>query len=181
VARLLDGVGGDRSYGLALEPRLVGKHVGVARADSGSHPRSGERLVEGDPLHARGRVRGAKNGGVQHPGQPDVGRVARLASSPQRAGLPGRRSADDLPWPGRPLLERVLLDDEPDLFVAPLDLLLGADQPCHVEIASSIFGYVPQRQRFPAIACRISSELGLGLLSTRAEADTICPGVQKPH
>ena len=34
---------------------------------------------------------------------------------------------------------------------------------------------------FPAIACRISSRLGLGFASTSAAAETICPGVQKPH
>src|SRR5262249_57029824 len=96
-------------------------------------------------------------------------------------GHPLGRSPDDLPRPRRPLLERVLLDDEPDLLEAALDFLLRADQPCQVEIASSIFGYVPQRQRLPAIACRMSSELGLGLPSTSSDAETICPGVQKPH
>jgi hypothetical protein len=40
---------------------------------------------------------------------------------------------------------------------------------------------VPQRQRFPAIACRICSPLGSGSVATSAVADTICPGVQKPH
>ena len=95
---------------------------------------------------------------MEHPGQPEVGRVARLAARAQRAGDPRRGPPDDLARAGGPLLERVLLDDEPDLLVAALDLLLGSDQSCHVEIASSIFGYVPQRQRLPAIACRISSE-----------------------
>src|SRR5207302_9079798 len=62
-----------------------------------------------------------------------------------------------------------------------LDFLLGLDQPCHALMASSILGYVPQRQRFPAIACRISSFDGLGFAATSALADTIWPGVQKPH
>src|SRR6266550_914557 len=34
---------------------------------------------------------------------------------------------------------------------------------------------------FPAIACRISSCDGAGFAATSAAADTICPGVQKPH
>ena len=77
---------------------------------------------------------------MEHSGQPDVGRVARLAARAERAGHPRGGPADDLARAGGPLLERVLLDDEPDLLVTALDLLLGADQSCHVEIASSIFG-----------------------------------------
>ena len=84
-------------------------------------------------------------------------RRARARARP-RAAPAGRR----LERPGRPLLERVLLDDEPDLLAAALDLLLRADQPRHVRIASSIFGYVPQRHRFPAMRCLISSRAGLG-------------------
>src|SRR5205085_3538620 len=89
-----------------------------------------------------------------------------------------------------PLLECVLLDHHPLLAVAALDFLLGLDQACHqlpppspatVWIARSIFGYVPQRQRLPAIACLISSSLGLALAASSADAVTICPGVQKPH
>ena len=37
---------------------------------------------------------------------------------------------------------------------------------------------MPQRQRLPLIACRITSSLGAGSTATRAEAETICPGVQ---
>ena len=55
------------------------------------------------------------------------------------------------------------------------------DQSRHVRIASSIFGYAPQRQMFPAIACLISSRVGSGLRATSAAADAICPGVQNPH
>jgi hypothetical protein len=39
-------------------------------------------------------------------------------------------------------------------------------------MASSIFGYVPQRQRLPDIACLISSFDGLGFASTSAAAET---------
>src|SRR5205085_4048936 len=81
----------------------------------------------------------------------------------------------------RPLVERILLDHDPLLGEPALDLFLGADQSRHVRIASSIFGYVPQRHRLPAIACRISSRVGLGLAATSADAETIWPGVQKPH
>ena len=77
---------------------------------------------------------------MQHPGQLDVGGEGRLAAHALGPVDARRRPADHLERPGGPLLERVLLDDEPDLLAAPLDLLLRADQPCHVRIASSIFG-----------------------------------------
>ena len=69
--------------------------------------------------------------------------VARVACDP--AGLlvaveAHGRPADDVAGTGRPLIERVLLDERPDLFVAALDLLLRLDQSCHVEIASSMRG-----------------------------------------
>jgi hypothetical protein len=77
---------------------------------------------------------------VQHPGQLEVGGVARLAARPLQPVDPPRVAADDGERPGRPLLERVLLDDGPDLLVAALDLLLGFDQPRQVAIASSMRG-----------------------------------------
>ena len=89
--------------------------------------------------------------------------VAGVARDPARllvAVEARRRAADDVAWTGRPLVERVLLDERPDLLVPALDLLLRLDQSRHVEIASSIRGYVPQRQRFPAIPCRICSLVG---------------------
>ena len=89
---------------------------------------------------------------MQHPAQPQVGGVDRLAAGALEPVDPGRRTADDLARSFGPLLERVLVDDEPDLLVPALDLFLGADQSRHVRIASSIFGYAPQRQRLPAIA-----------------------------
>ena len=110
---------------------------------------AGARSIRRD---ARRGVRRAEHGGVQHPVQPQVGREGRLAAGALEAVDARRVPADDLARPGRPLLERVLVDDEPDLLVAALDLFLGADQSRHVRIASSIFGYAPQRQRFPAIA-----------------------------
>src|SRR6516225_8839297 len=118
---------------------------------------------------------------MQHPRQRHVGGEERLAACPCKPVDTSRRSADDVEGAGRPLLERVLLDDEEDLLVPALDLCLCADQSRHVRIASSIFGYVPQRQMFPAMRWRISSVLGSGVASTRATAETIWPGVQKPH
>src|SRR5207245_3254928 len=114
----------------------------------------------------------------EHPRQRDVGGVARLATHPFGAVLARRRPAHHRERPGRPLLERILLDDDPHFLETPLDLLLGADQPCQLRIASSIFGYVPQRQMFPAIACRISSRDGCGFAATSAAAETTWPGVQ---
>src|SRR6266478_8811373 len=118
---------------------------------------------------------------MQHPGQLDVGREARFAAYPLRRVLPHGRPADDGLRPRGPLLQRILLDDEPHLLEAALDLLLGADQSRHVRIASSIRGYVPQRQMLPAMWCRISSTVGSGFAPTSAAAETTCPGVQKPH
>ena len=134
-----------------------------------------------DARDVRVRVRAAQHGCVQHPRQLEVGGVDRLAARTLEAVDARRRLADDLARAGGPLLQRVLLDDEPDLLEPAFDFLLGADQSRHVRIASSIFGYAPQRQRFPAIAWRISSVDGAAFASTSATALTICPGVQKPH
>ena len=65
--------------------------------------------------------------------------------------------ADHGQRPLGPLRQRVFLDDEPDLFEPALDFLLGANQSRQCRIASSIRGYVPQRQMLPAISWRISS------------------------
>jgi hypothetical protein len=58
---------------------------------------------------------------------------------------------DDLARPCGPLVEDVLVHDDPLLLVTTFDFFLGSNQSHHVRIASSIFGYVPQRQIFPAI------------------------------
>ena len=152
-----------------------------ARLEHGANARRLERARRVERLHARACEGRAENRRVQHPRQLEVGRVDRLAARALQPVLALRRLADDGLRAVGPLVERILLDDEPDLFVPALDLFLGADQSRHVRIASSIFGYVPQRQRLPAIACRICSSDGLGSPSTSAAADTICPGVQKPH
>src|SRR6266404_6082681 len=126
-------------------------------------------------------VRAAQHGCVKHSRQLEIGGVDRFASRTLEAVDTRRRLSDDLARAGGPLLQRVLFDDEPDLLEPTFDFLLGADQSCHVRIASSILGYAPQRQRFPAIAWRISSVDGAAFVSTSATALTICPGVQKPH
>src|SRR5207244_3662563 len=111
-----------------------------------------------------------------------VGREQRLAARPLVTVDPRHRLSNRLPWAGRPLVDRrILVDDHPLLGVAALDLLLGADQSRHVRTASSILGYVPQRHRLPAMACRMRSGVGSGSASTKAAADTIWPGVQNPH
>ena len=178
LAERVGGDGGDRRAGVA---DLLLETFRLAGPDRRAHARQRERRREVDLLHARVRVRRAEHGRLQHPGQPDVGGVARLAAHALGAGLARRRPADDLARPGGPLLERILLDDDPDLLEPALDFLLGANQSCHVRIASSIFGYVPQRQMFPAIACLISSRVGSGFAATSAAAETTWPGVQKPH
>ena len=140
VARLLDRVGADRGDRCAFVVALLGERDRVAGADRSAYARGGEGGGEVDPRDAGTGVRRAQNRGVQHPGQLDVGRVGGLAARAPEAVDARRRAADDLERPGRPLRERVLFDDEPDLFEAALDLLFGADQSRHVRIASSIFG-----------------------------------------
>ena len=133
---------------------------------------------EVDRRHPSAGVRAAQHGRLEHARQPEIGRVARLAARSLKAVDARGASTHDRELPRRPLLERVLVDDRPDGLVAALDLLLGADQPRQFEIASSMRRYAPQRQRLPAIACRISSLPGCGLVATSAAAETIWPGVQ---
>ncbi len=152
------------------------------RADRGVHARRCERGRETSIRATRACAYGQRSTAVcSIPGQLEVGGVDRLAARTLEAVDSRRRPADDLARSRGPLLERILLDDEPDLLEAAFDFLLGADQSRHVRIASSIFGYAPQRQRFPAIAWRISSVDGSAFVSTSATAHTIWPGVQKPH
>ncbi len=96
-----------------------------------------KRYERGDPGV---RVRAAHERRVQHAGKAEVAGVARLAAGLRVAVDALRRPADDRARPRRPLVERVLLDERPDLFVAALDLLLGPDQPRHAAIASSMRG-----------------------------------------
>jgi hypothetical protein len=77
---------------------------------------------------------------MEHAGQLDVGGVTRLAARLLEAVQARRVPADDVAGAGRPLVERVFVDERPDLLVAALDLLLGLDQPRQLEIASSIRG-----------------------------------------
>src|SRR5439155_6020529 len=118
------------------------------------------------------RVRTTQNRRVQHSRQLQIGREQRLTAGPRQPIDPGHSSSHRRERSRRPPIERVLVDDDPDFLVASFDFLFGADQSCQVLMASSIFGYVPQRQRFPDMAWRISSVDGLGLLSTNAAAET---------
>jgi hypothetical protein len=146
-------VGGDRGDGRAVEARLGLQHVAVVRPDRAEDARKLERTAQVELLHARVRGRRAQDGRVQHPGQPEVGGVLRLAARPLVAVLPRRGLPDDVARPLRPLVDGVVaLDHDPLLGVPALDFLLGPDQPCHVRTASSIRGYAPQRQRLPAMA-----------------------------
>jgi hypothetical protein len=77
---------------------------------------------------------------MEHARQLNVGGVARFTASFRVAVDARRRAADDGARPRRPLLERVLLDERPDLLVATFDLLLAPDQARQLEIASSILG-----------------------------------------
>jgi hypothetical protein len=77
---------------------------------------------------------------VQHPGKLQVRGVFDLAACTVEPVDARCVPADGRERAGRPLVERILVDDDPDLLVAAFDFLLGADQSCQVVMASSIFG-----------------------------------------
>jgi len=131
---------GDRGDGVPLEARLAVDAPHLAGADDGMDARRGRGGGELDPCDAGAREGAAEKRGVQHPWEADVAGVAGLAARLLVAVEPRSVTTDDVAGPGRPLVERVLLDERPDLLVASLDLLLAPDQPRHVEIASSIRG-----------------------------------------
>ena len=139
-AGLRERVGGHGGDGLALEVGLAHKLRNRLGLEHGVHARRLERARRVERLHARACVRRAQHGGLEHPRQLQVGRVERLARRALEAVLPRGGTADDVAWAVSPGVERVLFDDEPDFFEAAFDFLLGADQSCHVRIASSIFG-----------------------------------------
>ena len=150
-ARLRERVGADGGDGDTLVAALVHELRDVARADRRVDAGQRERGREVDPGDVRVRVRRAEHRRVQHPREVEVGGVDGLAAGAFEPVDALDRLPDDPARALGPLLERVLLDDEPDLLVPPLDLLLRPDQPRHVRIASSIFGYAPQRQMLPAM------------------------------
>ena len=129
--------GGDRG---ALVVALRREQLGVAGADGAANAGGRERGREVDLLDLGARVRAAEDRGLEHPGETDVAGVERLAARARVAVEACSGPADDVARALRPLIERVLVDDEPDLLELALDLLLRADQSCHVRIASSIFG-----------------------------------------
>jgi hypothetical protein len=137
----LGAVGGDGGDRGAVEARLRLENVAVVGADRAEHAGELERGGEVQGLHARARVRRAQHGGVQHPRELQVGGVVRLAPRPLVAVLPRCGPSDDGARPLRPLVDDVVaFDHHPLLGVVALDLLLGPDQPCHVNTASSIRG-----------------------------------------
>ena len=121
-------VGGDRGDGGTVVAGLGGQLVDVARPESGVDAGRFERGRKVDRGDARIRVRRAQDRRVQHPRQANVRRVTRLAAGPDRPVRARRRSPDDVERTGRPLLEQVLLDHEPNGLVAALHLFLRADQ-----------------------------------------------------
>jgi hypothetical protein len=139
-ARLAEGVGRDRCDRCARIRRLLRQAAQICRADRRLNAGRLEGPRKVDPLHIGAGVRGAQDGGVQHPRQPHVGGVARLAPGARVAVDPCRGPADDGQRAVRPRVEVVLLDNDPLLGVVALDLLFGADQPRQLSIASSILG-----------------------------------------
>ena len=77
---------------------------------------------------------------MEHARELDVRRVASFPAGACEPCDPLGGTAHRVARTGGPLLELVLLDHDPLLGVAPLDFLLGPDQPRQERIASSIFG-----------------------------------------
>jgi hypothetical protein len=137
---LLERLGRDRGDRVPLVVGLCSDAVDLARADRGQDAWSSEGGGEVDPAHLRARVWAVEERRVEHPGELDVGGVARLAAGFLEAVEARRVPADHIPRSRGPLDERILVDERPDLFVAALDLFLGLDQPRQLEIASSMRG-----------------------------------------
>ena len=178
--------GGVRSEGrdrLALERRVARQPLDLAGHEHAADARGLLRAGGVDAGQRRVRVWAAQERRVQH------SRAAgcRPCSAPRRArarrpSIFARRAADHLERARRPLVERVLLDDDPRLGVAALDLLLGLDQARHDWIASSIRGYVAAAAEVarPSDA-GTRRRVGSGFAGNERRALTIWPGVQKPH
>ncbi len=139
-AGLPERVGGHGGDGLALEVGLAHQLRDRLGLQHGVDTRRLERARRVEPRYARARVRRTQHGGLEHSRQLQVRGVERLARRALDAVLPRGVAADDVARAVRPRVERVLLDDEPDFLEAAFDFLLGADQSCHVRIASSILG-----------------------------------------
>ena len=138
--RLRERLSGDGCDRVADVAGRVRELLELGGADGRAHSRRRCRRGEIELLHARARMRGPENGRVQHPRQLEIGGVRCLAARPLGAVDARDLAADDRQRAFGPLVENVLLDHDPLLGVAPLDFLLGLDQPRHVAIASSIFG-----------------------------------------
>ena len=147
--------------GLVGEQRAAGRQrelaVGADDGPDGRGSESGGEVERADaPVGAGERSTAAWS----IPAGLHVDREADAAGCAGGAVLTRRRAADERELgPRRPGLDVVCLVDEgPDVLVPPLHLLLRANEPGHDapaarRIARSIFGYAPQRQRLPAIAC----------------------------
>jgi hypothetical protein len=129
---LRHAVGGESGDGLPLVRDVVREPVDLADDEEASHAGSFLRAACVDARQPRVGMRAAEERGVEHPRQSDVRRVARLAARTLVAVDLRCRPPNDVERPRGPLVERVLLDDDPRLGVATLDLFFGLDQARHV-------------------------------------------------
>ena len=148
-ARLRERVGRDGGDRLPLEVRL-GHECAIAPGSSTARTPGASSARDASNDLTRARANGERSTATcSIPGSCEVGRVDRLAGRALEPVLPRRRPADDVERAVRPLVERIFLDDEPDLLEASFDFLLGADQSRHVRMASSIFGVRPATAEVP--------------------------------
>src|SRR5256886_15724535 len=126
---------------------------------------------------------------MEHAGEVDVLCVPSTAGDALRSVDAPARVRDREESGARRRDREVLALDEDERFEdLALELLAALDDARHCLLrfpaftpAETMFGYAPQRQRFPATARRTSSSVGAGVSRRRATIDMIWPGVQKPH
>jgi hypothetical protein len=177
---------------LFAEDRLLAAERGLRRiepVEDAANARQRFGLLRVDPPHPGTRIRAAEHADVEHAREIDVLRVSGPAGDPLDAVDTAARPRDlgELGPRGRDREILALHEDERfvdlafELLPAPddarhQDFRLPADTP-----ALTMFGYAPQRQRFPATARRTSSSVGAVFSRSRPTIDMIWPGVQKPH
>src|SRR5690606_4896982 len=203
------GIGGDDGrHLLALVSDLVrGEHRLGVTGESG-HPSQtvgGERFARHHRHHTFHRLggggvyradtgmgnRGADDRHVEHAREDDVVEVPtrpldesvvllashRVAQTPDFGGGGGAGSR------GRHACASSMSSRAATLSAAPRSSPMASPaRPAPASlIASTMFIYPVQRQRFPLISQRISSSVGVGFLSNSAAPTSIIPGVQNPH
>ena len=177
---------------LLAEDRLLAAEGGLRRVEAmknAAHAGKRFRFLGVDPPHTGPGIGAAQHPHMEHAGEVDVLCISGTARDTLRpVNAPARvRDLDEF-RPRRRDREVLALDEDERFVDLALELLAALDDPRHQRFrfpaftpAETMFGYAPQRQRFPATARRTSSSVGAGVSRNKATTDMIWPGVQKPH